>query len=208
MKIALHLCGCLCLLCLAWLFLVLPVALDEAVKREAEATRQAADAAIAREAEATRIALLIAQARLSESIQAESRKWRSAALGQVLYLLLTEVRPVREEATVAIRRYSDAATDVSQLAKNANASWDDLYYDVSAAVQSGTVAMRGVAEASEAVGKAAPELVANGTRMTAETAGIAADVHTVTSKLTAPKSLPGKLWEALKLATSGVAAWF
>lgn len=61
-------------------------------------------------------------------------------------------------ATVMLSDAGRAAKAAEVALVNANASWDDLYFDVKAGVESGTIAARGVAEASEAVGKAAPEI--------------------------------------------------
>src|SRR5271157_2547825 len=51
-----------------------------------------------------------------------------------------------------------ALQEIQSTVKDLDDSWDDLYWDVKASVESATVAARGVAEASEAAGKAAPKL--------------------------------------------------
>jgi hypothetical protein len=66
------------------------------------------------------------------------------------------------------------------LEADAKDSWDDVYWDVKAMVESATVAARGVAETSEAVGKAAPKLADSAV-------GIAADVRREADEITRPK---------------------
>lgn len=91
------------------------------------------------------------------------------------------------------------------LETDAQASWDDLYWDLKATVESGTVTMHSVALASEAVEAAAPQLaaaaVANGKNME----GITADVHTATSEYVKPKSTWQKIKSALWLIAYGAA---
>ena len=91
------------------------------------------------------------------------------------------------------------------LETDAQASWDDLYWDLKATVESGTVTMHSVALASEAVEAAAPQLaaaaVANGKNME----GITTDVHTATSEYVKPKSTWQKIKSALWLIAYGAA---
>jgi len=77
---------------------------------------------------------------------------------------------------------------------DAKDSWDDVYWDVKALVGSATVAARGVAETSEAVGKAAPKLAESALGIGKSTDAIAADVHTATSDFVKPKTF----WQRLK----------
>ena len=89
--------------------------------------------------------------------------------------------------------------------KDLRDSWDDLYWDVKASVESATVAARGVAEASEAAGKAAPKLADVAVRNGDNIAGITADVHTATSAFVKPKSTWQKIKSALWLVAYGAA---
>jgi hypothetical protein len=89
--------------------------------------------------------------------------------------------------------------------KDLRDSWDDLYWDVKASVESATVAARGVAEASEAAGKAAPKLADAAVRNGDNIAGITADVHTATSAFVKPKSTWQKIKSALWLVAYGAA---
>jgi phage terminase large subunit GpA-like protein len=84
---------------------------------------------------------------------------------------------------------------------DAKDSWDDVYWDVKALVGSATVAARGVAETSEAVGKAAPQLAESALGIGKSTDAIAADVHTATSDFVKPKTF----WQRMKawLETAG-----
>jgi hypothetical protein len=87
------------------------------------------------------------------------------------------------------------------LESDAKDSWDDMYWDVKALVGSATVAARGVAETSEAVGKAAPKLAESAVGIGKSTDAIAADVHTATSDFVKPKTF----WQRMKawLETAG-----
>lgn len=87
------------------------------------------------------------------------------------------------------------------LVVDAKDSWDDLYFDVKASVESGTVTMHSVAVASEAVSSAAPKLAASAVGIGSSVNGIAADVHTATTDFVAPKTF----WQRLKtwLETAG-----
>ena len=87
------------------------------------------------------------------------------------------------------------------LESDAKDSWDDVYWDVKALVGSATVAARGVAETSEAVGKAAPKLAESAVGIGKSTDAIAADVHTATSDFVKPKTF----WQRMKawLETAG-----
>ena len=89
--------------------------------------------------------------------------------------------------------------------KDLRDSWDDLYWDLKASVESATVAARGVAEASEAAGKAAPKLTDAAVRNGDNIAGITADVHTATSAFVKPKTTSQKIKSALWLVAYGAA---
>ena len=105
---------------------------------------------------------------------------------------------VREDLKPALAETQDTVKDFRD-------SWDDLYWDVKASVESATVAARGVAEASEAAGKAAPQLAAAAVRNGDNIAGITSDIHTATSAFVKPKSTWEKIKSALWLVAYGAA---
>ena len=186
-------------------------ALPVAVSVEIQATRAALLAEIA----ATRVDLINqvevarkdllgkADAQLS-TIQSESfrqiTEFRSMAdrrLGDTLAradIALRTVEALRNDVKPAV----DGAVALESDAKD---SWDDMYWDVKALVGSATVAARGVAETSEAVGKAAPKLAESAVGIGKSTDAIAADVHTATSDFVKPKTF----WQRMKawLETAG-----
>ena len=186
-------------------------ALPVAVSVEIQATRAALLAEIA----ATRVDLINqvevarkdllgkADAQLS-TIQSESfrqiTEFRSMAdrrLGDMLERADTALRTVE-----ALRNDVKPAIDGAvALESDAKDSWDDMYWDVKALVGSATVAARGVAETSEAVGKAAPKLAESAVGIGKSTDAIAADVHTATSDFVKPKTF----WQRMKawLETAG-----
>jgi hypothetical protein len=186
-------------------------ALPVAVSVEIEATRAALVAEIAatradliNQVEAARKDLLgKADAHLS-TIQSESfrqiTEFRSMAdrrLGDTLARADTALHTVE-----ALRNDVKPAVDGAvALESDAKDSWDDMYWDVKALVGSATVAARGVAETSEAVGKAAPKLAESAVGIGKSTDAIAADVHTATSDFVKPKTF----WQRLKawLETAG-----
>jgi len=105
---------------------------------------------------------------------------------------------VREDLKPALQETQTTVKDLRD-------SWDDLYWDVKASVESATVAARGVAEASEAAGKAAPKLADAAVRNGDNIAGITADVHTATSAFVKPKTTWQKIKSALWLVAYGAA---
>ena len=105
---------------------------------------------------------------------------------------------VREDLKPALQETQTTVRDLRD-------SWDDLYWDVKASVESATVAARGVAEASEAAGKAAPKLAEAALRNGDNIAGITADVHTATSVFVKPKTTWQKIKSALWLVAYGAA---
>jgi len=105
---------------------------------------------------------------------------------------------VREDLKPALQETQSTVKDLRD-------SWDDLYWDVKASVESATVAARGVAEASEAAGKAAPKLAEAAVKNGDNIAGITADVHTATSAFVKPKTTWQKIKSALWLVAYGAA---
>jgi len=93
-----------------------------------------------------------------------------------------------------------AINGAAALESDAKDSWDDMYWDVKALVGSATVAARGVAETSEAVGKAAPNLAESAAAIGKSADGIAADVHQATTDFVKPKTLGQKLRSWLETA--------
>jgi hypothetical protein len=105
---------------------------------------------------------------------------------------------VREDLKPSLQETQSTVKDLRD-------SWDDLYWDVKASVESATVAARGVAEASEAAGRAAPKLADAAVRNGDNIAGITADVHTATSAFVKPKTTWQKIKSALWLVAYGAA---
>lgn len=75
---------------------------------------------------------------------------------------IDRTEPLLAAATGTIER---AGKSAEALALNLNASWDELFWDVKASVESGTMAARGIAEAADAAGKAAPAFIATWDRI-------------------------------------------
>jgi hypothetical protein len=105
---------------------------------------------------------------------------------------------IREDLKPALQETQTTVKDLRD-------SWDDLYWDVKASVESATVAARGVAEASEAAGKAAPKLADAAVKNGENISGITADVHTATSAFVKPKSTWQKIKSAVWLVAYGAA---
>jgi hypothetical protein len=82
----------------------------------------------------------------------------------------------------------ETLTTTNALVQDAKDSWDDIYYDVKAMVGSATVAARGVAETSEAVGKAAPSVAKS-------VAEVAAGVKREADEFTKPKTVRQKVFD-------------
>lgn len=101
--------------------------------------------------------------------------------------------------------FKPALQETQSMVKDLHDSWDDLYWDVKASVESTTVAARGVAEAFEAAGKAAPKLADAAVKNGENIAGITADVHTGTTAFVKPRSTWQKIKSALWLVAYGAA---
>jgi hypothetical protein len=185
--------------------------LPSAVSVEIQATRAALAAEIAatradliNQVEAARKDLLGKTDAQFSTIQSESfrqiTEFRSVAdrrLGDTLARADTALRTVE-----ALRNDVKPAIDGAvALESDAKDSWDDVYWDVKALVGSATVAARGVAETSDAVGKAAPKLAESAVGIGKSADAIAADVHTATSDFVKPKTF----WQRTKawLETAG-----
>ena len=179
-------------------------ALPSAVSVEIQATR----AALVAEINATR-------AELSNQVEAARKDLLGKADAQLNTIQSESFRQITEFRSLADRRLGDtlaradtalrtvealrndvkpAVDGAVALESDAKDSWDDVYWDVKALVGSATVAARGVAETSEAVGKAAPKLAESAVGIGKSTDAIAADVHTATSDFVKPKTF----WQRLK----------
>jgi hypothetical protein len=192
--------------------------LPGAVSAEARTTR----AALMGEIAATRRDLLAgvnsqagdAQAKMDRALTILDRR-TGDALARVDTLLATTGTAVTEanaqlstaNGTLAGVRedLKPALQETQTTVKDLRDSWDDLYWDVRASVESATVAARGVAEAAEAAGKAAPKLADAAVKNGDNVAGITADVHTATSAFVKPKSTWQKIKSALWLVAYGAA---
>jgi uncharacterized protein YoxC len=126
---------------------------------------------------------------------------------------LAEVKATREEALATVNAtmrtldaraaaiQSDARpvlVNAAALTKDAQDSWDDLYPDMKATVESATVAVTSVAQASEEIRAAAPALAASAVQVgksaestSASVAGVALDVKREVDEATRPK----KWWQ-------------
>jgi outer membrane murein-binding lipoprotein Lpp len=186
-------------------------ALPGAVSAELQATR----AALVAEINATR-------ADLSNQVEAARQDLLGKADAQFSTIQSESFRQITEFRSMADRRLGDtlaradtalctvealrndvkpAVDGAVALESDAKDSWDDVYWDVKALVGSATVAARGVAETSEAVGKAAPKLAESAVGIGKSTDAIAADIHTATSDFVKPKTF----WQRMKawLETAG-----
>jgi hypothetical protein len=186
-------------------------ALPAAVSVEIEATR----AALVAEIDATRADLI-------NQVEAARKDLLGKADAQFSTIQSESFRQITEFRSMADRRLGDtlaradsalrtvealrndvkpAINGAVALESDAKDSWDDVYWDVKALVGSATVAARGVAETSEAVGKAAPKLAESAVGIGKSTDAIAADVHTATSDFVKPKTF----WQRMKawLETAG-----
>jgi hypothetical protein len=178
--------------------------------------------AVSVEIEATRAALLaeIAATRTDLINQVETARkdllGKAGTIQSESFRQITEFRSVADRslgdtlarADTALRTVEALRNDVKPavdgavaLESDAKDSWDDVYWDVKALVGSATVAARGMAETSEAVGKAVPKLAESAVGIGKSTDAIAADVHTATSDFVKPKTF----WQRMKawLETAG-----
>jgi ABC-type transporter Mla subunit MlaD len=87
------------------------------------------------------------------------------------------------------------------LAKDAQDSLDDNYYDAQNLLQSSEVAVTQIAQTAETVNKAAPDQLAAAQKTAAAVAGITTDVHTMTTAMLKPKTFWGKVWAGITVAS-------
>lgn len=177
-------------------------ALREGLIGEVQATRQDIDqqlTGIRSDSTATlRDFRMVADQRLGDTL---TRADRTLSL---LEGMRGDVQPVLASLPPAVAQLTASTAKtlagVDALTQDGKDSLDDVYYDIKASVESGTVAMRGVAETAEAVGKATPAIAASAS-------GIAADIHTATNDFVRPRTF----WQKVKawLETTGkIAARF
>jgi hypothetical protein len=176
---------------------------------------QAARAALVAEIDATR-ADLVSQVETTRKDLLGKADAQFSTIQSESFRQITEFRSMADRrlgdtlarADAALRTVEALRNDVKPavdgavaLESDAKDSWDDVYWDVKALVSSATVAARGVAETSEAVGKAAPKLAESAVGIGKSTDAIAADVHTATSDFVKPKTF----WQRMKawLETAG-----
>ena len=79
-------------------------------------------------------------------------------------------------------------TNAASLTKDAQDSLDDLYPDIRGTVESGAVAVTSVAQASEAIRDAAPQLAASVVGIGKSVDGMAADGHQLTQDIVKPQT--------------------
>ena len=99
-----------------------------------------------------------------------------------------ELAETTRETVAAVK---PAVEGVTSLAKDAQNSFDDVYPDVKASVESATVAITSTAQASEAIRDAAPTLVQSGVKIEQHVEAVAADFHREVDEVTKPK----KWWQ-------------
>ena len=185
-------------------------ALPAAVSAEMQATRTA----LVSETDATRLDL-------AAQVEAARKDLLAKVDGQATALQANSFQQIADIRSVVDRRLGDtlaradkalgtvdalrkdeapAISGAVALESDAKDSWDDVYWDVKALVESATVAARGVAETSEAVGKAAPKLTESAVGIGKSADGIATDIHRATTDFVKPKTLGQKLRAWLETA--------
>jgi methyl-accepting chemotaxis protein len=105
--------------------------------------------------------------------------------------LRTDLQPVLENISLS-------TIQATALIKDAQDSWDDSYDDVKGLLESTTYATTQVAQTAETIRAAAPEFIATTQESNRQLAGVAGDVHKLTTSLTAPVSLKAKIWNAIR----------
>jgi hypothetical protein len=123
---------------------------------------------------------------------------------------------IQGSATAAIDRLTNSAdravnvadslrTDIkpmldntAMLTKDAKDSWDDLYWDLKADVETSDVLMRNIAETSDAVRKAAPEAAAAAVGIEKHVEAISGDVQKATDAYAKPRTTWQKVSDWMK----------
>ena len=109
-----------------------------------------------------------------------------------------QITGIRAEISPVLANIAVLTVNAASLTKDAQDSLDDLYPDMRGLVESATVATTQAAQTAEVVRAAAPQFLATAQESNKQFAGIATDVHTFTTKFTAPVSLKTKIWDGFK----------
>ena len=170
---------------------------------------------------AERVSLAVEQTYESVQIAAgglpqESVSWREMVRGQLervngsiaeVAKLREDAQPVLAEARQSLAEVRPVLASTQAAVDDAKASWDDMYWDLKAAVESGTVAAHAAGEASDTFSRRFPEMLTNAQQTNSEIAAIATDARKVADKIAAPKSFWAKLREGLWVAVKAAAAF-
>jgi len=188
---------------MVWGAVFLPDFLERQIQREMGATRSDAMLAI----DTTRRELLHEVANLRRDVMHQADATRSESLAAISAIaavadarladttgkLDAQLTATRADLQPVLANAVQLTGNAAALTKDAQNSLDDLYWDVKASVESATVTMHSIAEASASIEKTAqsvqaavPPVLANMELLSRQSAGIATDVHTFTTAATAP----------------------
>lgn len=118
-------------------------------------------------------------AAIQKDAQVELQATRTALVGQVIELR-GQIQPVLADAQLTMASARGLMAQTGSLVADAQKSWDDIFWDVKAAIESGTVAARSVAEAASAVEKATPVILDATSRFTKDSAEVASNINHLT----------------------------
>jgi hypothetical protein len=196
MKLVKDLLICLLLTAGSGFFLSLMVLVKDAdrtvkaVPAEITATRSALTA----EVQSTRRELLATVNTQATAIQntadhrlASIQHMVDARTAQALQITDSRLADVTAQVAAVQADLHPVLANATSVEKDAQDSWDDLYWDVKAGVESATVAATSVAQTSETVRNAAPQVAASVQGIAKSADGVAADVKKEADALTAPK---------------------
>jgi hypothetical protein len=112
-----------------------------------------------------------------------------------------DLQPVLASIPPAVASAGTAAQNAAALAKDAQDSLDDSYDDWRGLLDSAGVATTQTAQTMQTINAAAPAMAASAQKNADSVAGITADAHTMTTAMLKPKSVFGKIWAAITVAS-------
>jgi hypothetical protein len=122
-----------------------------------------------------------------EGIRQDTMDLLNSRTDSLLAILNIRSKELTDSVSALQGNVAGTLTGVNALTKDAQDSWDDLYYDVKASTESATVTLTSAAQASEAIRDAAPSIVKSVNTVSASAAAVSQDVKREADELTKPK---------------------
>ena len=158
-----------------------------ALTAEIDTTRQDLLASVQHDLLGTLDARLASIQKTADHRLASIQHMVDARTAQALQITDSRLADVTAQVAAVQADLHPVLANAASVEKDAQDSWDDLYWDVKAGVESATVAATSIAQTSETVRNAAPQVAASVQGIAKSADGVTADVKKEADALTAPK---------------------